>query len=811
MADTGKYHSSRSINNPDSRSGMPYSANRNGQRAAYNPQTNTSKQNNKQNNINRQTNIPKRTRENEEEEPELAKLGAEQQIKKAATKKTLTEAAKAYNPAVGVAVEKALETKKGDEYLDEFAKSSSVSEGVKNVVKKANDESKKKRMLIIAGASLGPILFFLCIVGAVLGKNADTMILSHEINYHDEDNSEEGNDKYEEKLDITEYDDGLSNIYTNYPGLYETVSEKVKNVTNDSSIHIVIDKHLILATLIAPIENGLIQPVEGEECPSFDYYDDEEEDGRNLCYRFRDEYGNVNLYSYKEFLQLWGDLSELLAKMQIMTYSNMNTLDKGKFEPGFTCSVDDPMEIVATHDKAKRRFTFWDFIQPWNWFREYNNMASAELNVKCTNPPDPSGGRLIPDVKVLSIDRGIYYLIPRGTDEYDTVKDSNSGGVYFWNLLNQEGFIDTYFKDYLSYDQNLSDDENYKNNLPKILEIVNYIYSYYDSIRLDCDDRKVIDSDLDKIKVYNPPEKQASLEVPEYEMVDFEDQYVGGVLMAELASGGLEAEKAMAILARTEAAWKVGVDGKGYIENSSNNQNYNGRAYNPTYDSKIGIVLKEDGTYEGGYDPDWPKNNLKNNVYQAVQETRGVIITKFGRYDLFHTEYDNFCPQTSTSKDGYFYLPQGQQELPILEEKIKEIMSQRSLEKSLECPCFYNLKNMPHDDYYEDRIKYTPVGSPAPTEPRISYPEQATNDTCWNIIGQENKMGTMMTKWQYHATGGHGRGASQQGLVYFESYGYGYDGLIGLFYKDISYRKLNSSIPPGTCQNAKIYAELDKK
>ena len=44
----------------------------------------------------------------------------QQKIKKQVAKKTLTEAAKAYNPALGAAVEKALDTKKGDEYLDEF-------------------------------------------------------------------------------------------------------------------------------------------------------------------------------------------------------------------------------------------------------------------------------------------------------------------------------------------------------------------------------------------------------------------------------------------------------------------------------------------------------------------------------------------------------------------------------------------------------------------------------------------------------------------------------------------------------------------
>ena len=44
------------------------------------------------------------------------------------------------NTVLGAAFKKALETKKGDEYLNEFAKADSTHQGVKNVVKKANNE-----------------------------------------------------------------------------------------------------------------------------------------------------------------------------------------------------------------------------------------------------------------------------------------------------------------------------------------------------------------------------------------------------------------------------------------------------------------------------------------------------------------------------------------------------------------------------------------------------------------------------------------------------------------------------------------------
>ena len=79
-------------------------------------------------------------------------------------------------------------------------------------------------------------------------------------------------------------------------------------------------------------------------------------------------------------------------------------------------------------------------------------------------------------------------------------------------------------------------DLNYEHNKAKIIALADEIYSYYDTIKKTCDGHKVLESEIKTIKVYNPPEKQRQFGLPEIEEIDFEEQYVGGVMLAEFSS-----------------------------------------------------------------------------------------------------------------------------------------------------------------------------------------------------------------------------------------------------------------------------------
>ena len=175
MANTDVYKSSKSVNNSSSSRVGQYNASRNGTRN-YTPPKNTNQSMLNKNKKMQQHNNAKN--ENDSDDPN--NLNMKEQIKKQTAKKTLTDAAKAYNPVVGKAVEKALDTKKGDEYLNEFAKAETTNEGVKRVVKKAKKETKQKTILLSVAAFLGPILIvgFLFII--LFAKNADSQVYSNE-------------------------------------------------------------------------------------------------------------------------------------------------------------------------------------------------------------------------------------------------------------------------------------------------------------------------------------------------------------------------------------------------------------------------------------------------------------------------------------------------------------------------------------------------------------------------------------------------------------------------------------------------------
>ena len=632
--------------------------------------------------------------------------------KKEMARKAIVTGLKAYNPAIGAAADKLLKTKKGDKLLDAYAKGDTPQQGIKNVAKILERDARKKAIIGLALTFALPFLLLLLLL-AVVFKNADSQI------YSNENGGTVESENYQ-------FEDPDINIFKNYPGLYEKVDSVVKKISDEYQIEV--DKYLIIATLIAPINNELIIPVNDGSC------------GEENCYYFKGE-----SKTWTEFVAAWADQAELLAKMQILTYTNNQTDLK------VNCGSEQTMEQYAKNDLETNTFPWYGWFNPVNWFKGFRDAVGAEVNAVCTEVPN--GKTDVPTVRTLSTEQAIYYVTNNKDNEYVFEKDPNSGGVYFWNLVNKNGFLHEYLKDYLS-DQYADDpDKNYEINKRVIVDTANYIYSYYQSIRKDCEGHKVIESTIEKIKIYNPPEKQSTFGLPVYQEIDFEEQYLGGVMLAEYNSGPYESLKAFAILARTEAVAVVGLDGEGTIENSSNAQNYN-----PNYSPEK-----------------YPE------IAKAVAETRGIVISHYQSPKVWHTEYDAFCPQKVTLENGFYYLPEGQQELPISPSAYEQLTGSQFINpdsRYLKCPCFKNAEARP-------KTQEEATG-------------EAAQDICWI-----DKDGDGITN--YKPTGGHGRGASQYGLKYFGAFGYDQDALIRLFFPDANLRVLSSTLQNNKCNNIPYY------
>ena len=339
-------------------------------------------------------------------------------------------------------------------------------------------------------------------------------------------------------------------------------------------------------------------------------------------------------------------------------------------------------------------------------------------------------------------------------------------------MVNEGGFIHEYMKDYLSQEYPDETKKNYEVNLNRILEITDYIYAYYESIRKDCNGHFVLDSNVKTVNVQGTGE------------VDF-DQYIGGVILAEFNSGNEEATKAFAIMVRSYTLGEIGLDGSKSIENSSNRQNYN-----PSYSPAA-----------------YP------DIAKAVEETKGLIITDYLSADVKKTEYDAFCPTTSELIDGFYYLDDEQGNLPISPSAYHSKTGNGLINEDsryLACPCFQNAKSRPHEKVGSDNVGYSPFADRMPTC-KGGEPSQETpgNDkaVCWkrredldtekDYFGMScfaNEVFTVLGQnsfiydkpayaWEYKPSGGHGRGASQIALKYFSELGYDQDALIRLFYR----------------------------
>ena len=701
----------------------------------------------------KQTNFGQRFNFSEKAQDKLKQTQIAQKLKQAQEKrenrnikKTISSAAGAAGgPLAKIATKAMLNTSAGDRYIDAYKKGFTPADKMANVTREMKKDLNKIKIIAIVGSNLLVILGIILIVSFFF-KTADSQIFS---------NQNGGTVLSENYIG----DDKVVNVFANYPGLYEKIVDVANKVGDKYKIEI--DKYLIIATLVEPISNQLIIPVEDNSC------------GEDKCYYF-----NGESKTWSEFITAWADQAELLSKMQIITYTNPESPEK------VSCKTENTMEQIANNDmEARKKYAFW-WLNPVEWFRGFKDATEAELNAVCTQTP--SGKTKVPTVTTQSTLIGDYYLTNNKNHEYEFIKDEDSGGVYFWNLVNKNGFLYQYLKDYLSDEYKDDEDKNYEINKAKIIEIANGIYSYYDTIKKTCDGRRVISSDIKTIKVYNPPEKQSRYGVPEYEEVDFEEQYVGGVMLAEFHSGGIEGLKAFAILVRSEAIATVGLDGSGTIENSSNVQNYD-----PTYSPEK-----------------YPK------IAEAVEATRGMVLSKYKNPAVWHTEYDNFCPTKTTLDNGFYYLPKGQQSLPINPAKYKEITGSIFMDPNsnvFDCPCFNSLDEMPMDVFDEKRTKYSLSNTEPPTE-LAGNPPQVTKAACWNLNGKTHTVdGQTLYGWVYHATGGHGRGASQHGIKYFDAFGYSQDAILRLFFPGAQVRILSSSLLNNKCATIDYYTgEIDE-
>ena len=736
MANPDVYKSSKSVNNSSSSRVGQYNASRNGTRAYTPPKSTNQSMLNKNKKMQQHNNAKN---ENDPDDPN--NLNMKEQIKKQTAKKTLTSAAKAYNPVVGKAVEKALETKKGDEYLDEFAKAETTNEGVKRVVKKAKKETKQKTILLSVAAFLGPILIVGFIFIILFAKNADSQVYSNE------------NDG---QVIVSDNDDETSNVFKKYPKLYEKVETEYKKVADEFKVDI--DRFLLIAALVAPLENDYITPVKAN-CGSSD----------GLCYMFKGK-----PYKWEDFLEVWAEQSGLLAKMQILSY-----IDTASSSIQVSCGSDKTMEQYAKNDlEVGSAKSFWSIFDIFNWFGGYRNEKEAELNASCIEARP--GTSKVPDTYTISKSQGIYYTSVTGTDTFEYVKDPNTGGVFFWNLINQDGFIHEYFSDYLAHNDSLSEEENYKLNLPRITEIANYIYAYYNSIRRDCLGFPVMKGQLDKIKFREDGSS------PIYTL-DFEDVFVGGSVLATYGGARKEVALAQAVITRSEAYYNIVEAGADHITGSAIMGCWWWK-YNPTYNPSY-----ENQEDNPNYDPDYPKTHYPE-IYEAVTNTRGIVVTEYGKYKVLDTEYDAFCPVTRDPVGDFYYLPDGQRNLPI-------DITRFSVPKSrTECPCFQNNSSQPGTQYAEKQSDLYPK--------YLGNPPQTTTEKCWTPTGTtkyDKETEKTLNGYKYHATGGHGRGVSQHGMAYFSQFGYNWQGLLKLFLErdnyGISFKRYEGSIKDGECVN----------
>ena len=151
-----------------------------------------------------------------------------------------------------------------------------------------------------------------------------------------------------------------------------------------------------------------------------------------------------------------------------------------------------------------------------------NDDLFKEANYKCVE--DVNGDGIVDEYD----EKTVIYTLSNVRGNYN---DDNSGSTYFWNLIDEE-FIFNYYNEYM-FNQN----SNTIENVDKINEIIDYIYSFYEL--------------MDNSNFSNKPLCSDGITVDGVTM-DLED-YVKGVLYSEVGNNDVpsEALKAMAVATRS--------------------------------------------------------------------------------------------------------------------------------------------------------------------------------------------------------------------------------------------------------------------
>lgn len=200
-----------------------------------------------------------------------------------------------------------------------------------------------------------------------------------------------------------------------------------------------------------------------------------------------DEEGNVSIREVSVMISK----IELLAKYQIMTTT------------GGSCDSGTMRQIASNDDNGL--------------FDQLKSPADKEKNYKCQ-----------PDLETTT------YSLSNERGDYD---DNNSGGVYYWNLIDGD-FIKEYYSDYMP-----NNEENSDNTKKRIRQIVEDIYDYYETLDEEEMMCNIVYTNCPGIKLEGMNET-----------LDLET-YVAGVIKAEMgANANLpETMKASAVAARSFA------------------------------------------------------------------------------------------------------------------------------------------------------------------------------------------------------------------------------------------------------------------
>ena len=770
---------------------------------------------------------------------------------KKATREVLRNAATAFNPVVGKAVDVALKTKAGDKLLDEFAEAKTPAEGMIKVANKIKKDAIKKKIIMTAGPII-LVLFLLIVIIPVIFKNADSQIYGNENGGDVEKISKDDSDGLD--------DEKITDIFADYPQLYETINKATYEYSNDYGVDI--DRLLVISTLVAPLENGFFSPYPCNE---------NDEDGKQ-CTMYQGEE-----VEWEDFLVTWGYNSYLLSAMQMMTYVDYDYKGLNKFNRQFCNPRPGTMQEIAQNDMEDNscwgkslfnsRATDISFLECLFRGRTYEvqakQAASNELNITCTKGTKidaKDNDEKYPIVKVLSTDEADYEIVNKdpGTRSNDGTSTSSSssnleviekkdtGGVYFWNLVNEDGFIYNHLTKYEDVDNDKESSStvlSYEDSKVNTYELAGYIYDYYYSIRKDCRSIEIVpkptETTASNVEYDENVENQVFNSLKKYYDPSYNSKYA------------MEYYKALSIIIRSNIL-------NGEIVPDADKIG--------ELDENLGLAKSED---EESIDKNIKFNDLINLI-QSSYGTKGIVITEKDKQSvndntkrlIKKVEIDEFCPQTyipvnkkvkgdiekNIELDGSFFLDELQRELPVRSKDIRDYTGTYNEDlgygkEGIDCPCFKLPENRPFvtgNNVLEDDSNSirTCDGLSAALDTPYLYnittkrnnfgnaimPFQKARGKCFKVDMCENQISSYFATLQYtpgrtdYNESKTSRGVSTIAMRYYADQGYNWRGILRLFLdrtKDydgfeyhVTFKRIDKSLQEGECQNHGYTKEL---